>query len=394
MHDFCPQCLYSKAHPFGLNITNDECSGCFTHREKDAIDWSVKREELEIAIKKYKRQKEKYDCVVPVVGDAEDFYTLSKVLELGLSPLVVCVNDYFKNDIGWHNLHQLITHFDVDSFVFNPDIRVYKELVRTSLRKFDHILLPFIQLHTSFPVHVAYERNIPLIIWGQNQAVEQVGKFSHHDAVEMSKWSRRQHDLFQVETDFLIGNGAQVNLQHLNYYQYPDPSMLDRRGIKGLYLSNYFRWDPLEQNQSVVDFGFIPESNCSSFDIYERAGSSVYYQLHDLLKYKRVGYRKVDDHIAREIRHGRLSRDEGIRVGSHYKASKVKIKPFFDWLDVTRSGYEWFCQHKLASLQHLISDGSDDFRKITLPKKINDKLSQSKSPVKHHVLFAKGLYIN
>tara|TARA_R110001599_G_scaffold3083_1_gene17209 strand:- start:6358 stop:7539 length:1182 start_codon:yes stop_codon:yes gene_type:complete len=393
MHEFCPKCQYPKTHPFGLSITNSECSGCFTHREKDAIDWSVKREELESAIKKYKKQSKKYDCVVPVVGDAEDFYTLSKVLGLGLSPLVVCVNDYFKNDIGWHNLHQLITHFDVDSFVFNPDIRVYKDLVRTSLRKFDHILLPFIQLHTSFPVHVAYERNIPLIIWGQNQAVEQVGKFSHNDSVEMSRWSRRQHDLFEVETDFLIGNGAQVDLRHLNYYQYPKLPELNRRGIKGLYLSNYFRWDPLSQNQSVVDFGFKPESNASSFDIYERAGSSVYYQLHDLLKYKRVGYRKIDDHVAREIRHGRLNNEEGILISNHYKASRVNVRPFFDWLDVTNSGYEWFCQHRLSSLDHLISKDGDAFKDITLPNKIIDKLSSSTEAINHYMLFGKGLFI-
>ena len=391
MHKFCPKCQYPKAHPFGLSVTNTECSGCFTHREKDAIDWSVKREELESEIKRYKKQNKKYDCIVPVIGDAEDFYTLSKVLEFGLSPLVVCVNDYFKNDIGWHNLHQLITHFDVDSFVFNPDIRVYKDLVRTSLRKFDHILLPFLQLHTSFPVHVAYERNIPLIIWGQNQAVEQVGKFSHHDAVQMSRWSRRQHDLFEVETDFLIGNGAQVDLRSLNYYQYPKVQELRRKGVKGLYLSNYFRWDPLSQNQSVVEFGFQSESNTSSFDIYERAGSSVYYHLHDLLKYKRVGYRKVDDHIAREIRHGRLNIEEGIRISSHYRHSKVNIKPFFDWLDVTSSGYEWFCQHRLSSLKHLISKDNGDFKKVTLPDKINDKLCQSTDAINHHVLFGKGL---
>ena len=112
------------------------------------------------------------------MGDAEDFFVLQKVLKLGLNPLLVSVNDYFKNDIGWHNLHQLITYFDVDSMVYNPDISVYKDLVRTSLRKLDHILLPFLTLHTSFPVHIAKQRKIPLIVWGQNQSVEQVGKFS------------------------------------------------------------------------------------------------------------------------------------------------------------------------------------------------------------------------
>jgi len=164
MPNKCSKCLYDSSHPFGLSIYNDGCSGCYTHKEKYTIDWDKKQEELNDIVRWAKKRSKVYDCVVPVVGDAEDYYVLSKVLELGLNPLVISVNDYFKNDIGWHNLHQLITYFDVDSFLFNPDIRVYKDLIRTSLRKFDHILLPFLTLHTSFPVHIAQNRKIPLII--------------------------------------------------------------------------------------------------------------------------------------------------------------------------------------------------------------------------------------
>jgi N-acetyl sugar amidotransferase len=390
----CPKCHYPINHPFGLIVTEHECSGCFNHKEKDEIDWAFKAVELERTLRQYKKQHSKYDCVVPVVGDAEDYYTLSKVLELGLSPLVVCVNDYFKNDIGWHNLHNLITHFDVDSFVFNPDTRVYKDLVRTSLRKFDHMMLPFLQLHTSFPVHVAYERKIPLVIWGQNQAVEQVGKFSHHDAAEMSRWSRREHDLFNVEIEHLIGNGAQVNERELNYYRYPETSSLSRRGVRGLYLSNYMRWDPIAQNQAMTEFGFVPETNTATFDIYERAGSSVYYHLHDVLKMKRVGYRKVNDHVAREIRHGRITSDEGQNLLYHYSGSKAYIKPFFDWLGVTKSGYDWFKMHRLDSVSELITESANnETLQVSLPDKLNGMLSPSKEATEHHIIFGKGVYI-
>jgi N-acetyl sugar amidotransferase len=387
----CPKCLYDDSHPFGLGIGETECSGCITHKEKDIFDWDERRNELEICVKKYKKYSKKYDCVVPVVGDAEDFYTLSKVIELGLSPLVVCVNDYFKNDIGWHNIHQLITHFDVDSFVFNPDIRVYKELVKTSLRKYSHVLLPFLQLHTSFPVHVAFERKIPLVIWGQNQAVEQVGKFSHIDAAEMSRWSRRQHDLFETDVDELIGNGAQVDTRHLNYYQYPSIRKLERRGVVGLYLSNYLRWDPLAQNKSVVKFGFQPETNASTFDVYERAGSSVYYKFHDLLKYKRTGYRKIRDHLVREIRHGRLTRAEAVVIEATYSQSQVNIKPFFDWLGTSKSGYDWFKMHRLHDVLHLITEDEAEIKNIVLPSEIQNLVCQAQKSREEFMFFDKGI---
>lgn len=391
----CPKCYYPLSHPFGLTINEQECSGCLTHKEKDQINWDDKANELELVLGRFKKQHSRYDCVVPVVGDAEDYYTLSKVLGVGLSPLVVCVNDYFKNDIGWHNLHNLITHFDVDSFVFNPDIRVYKDLVRTSLRKFDHIMLPFLQLHTAFPVHVAYERKIPLIVWGQNQAVEQVGKFSHGDAAEMSRWNRREHDLFNVEVGHLIGNGAQVDERDLNYYRYPEISSIARRGVRGLYLSNYMRWDPIAQNQAMTEFGFIPEASSATFDIYERAGSSVYYHFHDLLKLKRVGYRKINDHVAREVRHGRITGDEGRKLLTYYSNRKVYIKSFFDWLGVTKSGYDWFKMHRLNNVANLISEVKVDVSHPIIPDMLQHRLDLelTKRVKKEFVVFDKGVYI-
>lgn len=389
----CPKCHYPLDHRLGLTINGQECSGCLTHKEKDQINWGEKSNELSSILQSYKKQHRRYDCIVPVVGDAEDYYTLSNVLHSGLSPLVVCVNDYFKNDIGWHNLHNLITHFDVDSFVFNPDIRVYKDLVRTSLRKFDHILLPFLQLHTAFPVHVAYERKIPLIIWGQNQAIEQVGKFSHNDAVEMSRWNRREHDLFNVEVENLVGNGAQVNERDLNYYRYPEINNLSRRGVRGIYLSNYIRWDPILQNQRMQEYGFIPQDNNSTFDVYERAGSSVYYNLHDLLKMKRCGFRKISDHTAREIRHGRITSEEGSLIIKSYSTKKIYIKPFFEWLGVTKTGYEWFEKHRLKQVDDLITQERNEEIVVNLPIKLREKLTQGKKSHEDFVIFGKGVHI-
>jgi N-acetyl sugar amidotransferase len=387
----CPKCHYPVNHPFGLIINKKECSGCITHIEKDTLNWENKGHELESIVKVYKKNKNHYNCVVPVNGDAEDYYTISRVLKLGLSPLVVYVNDYFKNDIGWYNFHNLITYFDVDSFTFNPDIRVYKDLIRTSLRKYDHILLPSLQLSTSFPIHIAKERNIPLVVWGQNQAIEQVGKFSHHDEVEMSRWYRREHDLFNVEIKDLIGNGAQVNEDLLNYYKYPNIKLLNKNGIKGLYLSNYMRWDPLDQNRKMRKYGFMPEKNQSTFDIYERAGSSVYYKFHDLLKYKRNGYRKINDHVAREIRHARLTSKEGQELIEQYMKNQIDIKPFFKWIGSTKSGYEWYLKERLSDVRSLVGTETE---KIEIPMGLKKMLEgPSKNPERNYITYHKGLDI-
>ena len=133
----------------------------------------------------------------------------------------------------------------------------------------------------------------------------------------MSSWSRIEHDLFGNDIETLMGNGAQVNQRKVNYYRYPSVSILGS-DIKGVYLSNYMLWDPLKQNHSTLAFGFKPESSPYTFDPYERAGSSVYYGIHDILKLERQGYRKVKDHLSREIRHGRITQNESVILENHF----------------------------------------------------------------------------
>ena len=390
----CKYCLYDSNHPFGITYKNQKCLGCITHTEKYNLDWNKRYSFLKEEVKKAKNKSQTYDCVVPVIGDAEDYFVVQEVLKLGMNPLVVSVNSYFNNDIGWTNLHNLITHFDVDSWVYNPEKQTYQELIRTSLRKYNHMYLPWIQLHTSFPVHGANEKSIPLRVWGGNQSVEQVGKFSHNDCVEMSSWSRVEHDLFGEDTESLIGNGAQVNERKLNYYNYPSSLKNLSKKVKGIYLSNYLPWDPLKQNHSMVSkHGFKPEANLYSFDPYERAGSSIYYDIHDLLKYERLGYRKITDHCTREIRHGRLTKQEGINIKLKFTFRKVNINPFFNWLNVSKSGIDWFIKHRLSKTANLISNTKVGYEKIIFPKKLNIFISDSLEPKSEFISYGKGIKI-
>lgn len=390
----CKNCLYPESHAFGLTFHDGICSGCFTHNEKYQLNWEARKEALLEKISLIsKKNNSKYDCVIPYSGDAEDYHVVSLVLGMGLNPLMVSINDYFLNDIGWHNAHNLITHFDLDSYNFNPEISAYKELVRTSLRKYTHALWPSLALKSAFPIHVAKQKKIPLIISGQNQPIEQVGKFSHLDEVEMTGWSRQEHDLFGFEVEDLLGSGGHVVSADHPYYSYPELSKLGSGQLVGMYLSNYFLWDPLYQNAEVLKYGFIPQDQFSTFDPYERAGSSIYYNFHDLSKLLRHGYRKVNDHVAREIRHARLDPEQGNRIISFYKDQPVYIKDFFKWLDVSDSGYQWFVSHKLKDVMHLISDTRvpNVSSSSLLPSSLKQYLLPGKDPGHLFQTFMKGI---
>tara|TARA_Y100001933_G_scaffold263584_1_gene325604 strand:+ start:701 stop:1891 length:1191 start_codon:yes stop_codon:yes gene_type:complete len=396
MSKSCVNCLHGSTHPFGITFIDQLCSGCYTHNEKYDIDWQLRHEKLlEIVSKStsYRSMRTIYDCIIPISGVAEDYFVVQQVLGLGLNPLLVAVNDYFINDIGWYNLHNLITVFDLDSQIYSPNLKDYKELVSTSFRKHLHILYPSLSLNSSYPVHVAIERNIPLIIWGQSQPIEQVGKYSHLDSVEMTKWSQVEHDRIGLDVSRIIGNGAQLNPERLTYYDYPIEAIrLGCRAPIGIYLNNFMKWDPLIQNYSILKYGFKPQYESATFDPYDRAGSSVYYSVHDLSRLIRHGYRKVRDHLNREIRHGRIDRKTSLSIYKYYSDQKINMTPFFDWLDITESGRQWILQHLLADYNDLLTN--EEFISplpSDLPLTIKDLIDRSYNPDESFIAFGKGI---
>jgi len=271
--------------------------------------------------------------------------------------LLVYVNNYFGTDLSWRNLHNLETHFDLDLMTFNPNLNIYKEAIRTSLRKFDSLYWPYQAIKTAYPVRLALDMKIPLILWGGLQATEQVGKFSHNDKVEMSGWNRVQHDLFAVDEADFFGTGAQISKSEQFHYTYPDLKLASK--VVGVYLSNYVRWDPWKQNYDMLKYGFTPEYSQHTFDQYERSGSSVFYGVHDLLRLEKHGYLKVRDQLSREIRHGRILKHDAEELHLKYLNQGVDIEPFFNWIGATESGTKLFIKERIIRVVNKISSNSD-----------------------------------
>jgi hypothetical protein len=388
----CLLCLDDYCHPMGQLFDNSGlCSGCITHKEKDYIDWDKKWLALQDMCSRVlkNRIKATYDCIIPLNADAEDYYIVETALKLNLKPLLLYVNNYFGTDLSWRNLHTLETNFDLDLVTFNPNINTYTEAIRTSLRKYNSVYWPYQALKTAYPVRLALDMKIPLILWGALQATEQTGKFSHNDEVEMSGWSRIQHDLFAVDEADFFGTGAQVSDIEQFHYSYPD--LKEASKVKGIYLSNYIRWDPWKQNHSMLKYGFMPENTHYTFDQYERAGSSIFYAVHDLLRLENHGYLKVRDHLSREIRHGRISKIDAEKLYSKYLSQHINIKPFFDWLGLTKSGLKLFTKERFLNSSSKISNKEN--MAVNAKKYFNDNFLKDNASITNldFVIYHKGI---
>ncbi|MEN9417821.1 MAG: hypothetical protein RI988_1441 [Pseudomonadota bacterium] len=342
----CRRCLYTSAHPLGLVIDAEGiCSGCRVHEEKDRLDWRERWERLTRLVAPYRSTSgEQYDCIVPVSGAGDSYYIVHLVKErLGLNPLLVAYNKYFNTPLGIRNLAHLRIRFDCDIVQQNVNPRSVKKITRTTLREVGSMYWHCLAGQSVFPVQTAVRHRIPLIIWGAHQGLEQVGMYSHEDEVEMSRRHRKDHDLLGREADDLLTLFDTLKEEDIWQYRYPDDAALAAVGVRGIYLGNYVRWDPKAQHeQMVASHGYRSASVARTFETFDHVDCWNYMDLHDQMKLFRHGYSKVTDHATREIRHGRITRAQGLAlVRRHEQAPLQHLDKFCQWLGVDPGGLQF-----------------------------------------------------
>ena len=351
----CSRCLYHTNHPLGLILDSDGvCSGCRVHEEKDSLDWNSRFIDLRKITDSYKLKKSNnYDCIVPVTGGQDTFFIVHTVVhELGLNPLLVNFNRNFNSAQGIRNLATLRTSFSTDfrQFTINPTIA--RKVVRTTLANLGTINWLSIAGQTSLPVRLASELGIPLIIWGAHQGVEQVGMFSHIDEVEMTSRYRTEHDLMGIDEENLFEFDPDFRPEDISSLKYPTDDSLQQNGTRGIYLSNFMRWDPVTQHEFVREkYGYTGRKSNRTYYEFDNPDCPIYLGFQDLLKVKRLGYGKVSDQLVRDIRHKRVDRKKALEIEQeHLGRAPEGLLEFADWLGIS-----------LKNFDSLLLDQSRDF---------------------------------
>jgi N-acetyl sugar amidotransferase len=339
----CQRCLYPSNHPLGLIIDAEGiCSGCRIHEEKNSLDWQQRWTRLEKMVAEYKsRDKAHYDCIVPVSGGQDSYYIVHLVKEkLGLNPLLVSYNKYWNTPVGIKNLANLRIRFNCDIVMQNVNPIAVKNIVKTTLRTMGSLYWHCIAGQTVFPVQTAVRYKIPLIIWGAHQGLEQVGMFSHEHEVEMTRRYRKDHDLMGYEADDLLTTFDTLAESDIWQYRYPDDQDLNSIGVRGIYLGNYVRWDPKAQHELMIEKHNYQTAKFSrTFDCYDYVDCHHYMHLHDEIKMLKTGFSKVTDHACREIRHGRLTREQGVSLINHHQNMPSKHTDLIlEWLGINKKG--------------------------------------------------------
>tara|TARA_B100000315_G_scaffold256259_1_gene301747 strand:+ start:265 stop:1431 length:1167 start_codon:yes stop_codon:yes gene_type:complete len=116
---------------------NGVCTFCHIHdelEEKFSLNSNIENE-LNVIIEKIKKdgKRKKYDCIVGVSGGKDSSFTLVKVVELGLNPLVVHFDNGWNSDIAVNNIKNLCSKLNVHLYTHVADWEEFKDLQKSFL---------------------------------------------------------------------------------------------------------------------------------------------------------------------------------------------------------------------------------------------------------------------
>ena len=335
---YCLECVYPSVS-VNLEISDGICSACKTARAFNSATpeyWQGRKKVFEDIISDVKESNlSNYDCIIPVSGGKDSYFQAHVIAkEYGLKPLLVTYhgNNYLPE--GDYNRDRMREVFDADHLVFGPSIEVLKKLNRIAFNLMGDMNW---QNHCgimTYPIQVAVAFKVPLIIWGEI-AWDISGMHDPEDFVEFSARTRHEHALRGFEWDSMT-NDLRDFLQEkdLLWAKYPgDKEILDV-GVRGLYIGNFFKWDPNSNTKKMIDsYGWKPADK--PFERTYRTMSNLddRYEngIHDYLKFIKFGYGRASDHASKDIRAGLMDRKTGIEMVKKYDS--VIPSDLYHWLE-------------------------------------------------------------
>ena len=385
---FCKTCVYPSSSAATLEFNEEGiCSGCLVAQEKYEIDWNERRIELDELLEKYKSKGNNYyDCIIPVSGGKDSYYQIHVIKELGYNPLLVTYNANNYTSTGLKNLQNMREVFGVDHIFFTPAVETIKVLNRLGV-----IVMGDMNWHAhsgifTYPIRVAVDMNIPLMIWGEHGRKYVAGMFSYDDYIEFTYRDRHEHANRSYEwydmLKFASQYGEKLEEKNMVPWMYPSDEEINRVGVRGIFISNYVEWDENKHLELIKEkYGFI-ESEVDFERTYRRMSNLDDMHengLHDYLRWVKFGYGRTTDHASKDIRNNHMTRNEG--VSETLERDHIKPKDLERWLsyvgwsekefdkiaDSFRDPRVWWIKNGLWIKKNI--DGNEkSYGKVSLPE--------------------------
>jgi N-acetyl sugar amidotransferase len=318
---------------------------------KEKIDWISRKGELHTLADSI-RGKNSYDCILPFSGGKDSVWTLYYVVkELGLKPLVVSFDHGFYRANLLNNRERVLKKLGVDSLVFTPNWKLVQKLMLQSfLEKGDFCW----HCHTgifSYPMWVAIEKQIPLVIWGEPSS--EYTSYYDYSAIELVDENRFNRIVnLGISADDMyerLGDGFQP--RDLLPFTYPAAKDLKNLGVKSVPLGSYIPWDVRQQTETIkTELGWTGDFVEGVPPGYDYEKIECYMQgVRDYIKFIKRGYARTTHLTSIDIRNERITREEALKLVEQFEGVRpYSLDLFLEYTGLTElEFFEIAISHKV-----------------------------------------------
>ena len=313
------------------------CNACRTQISKQTIDWKQRQEWLEELCEDVKKSHNgAYDCLVPVSGGKDSFYQAYTMRQLGMRILCVVLSPHLPTTEGIFNLNNLVNKLDVDLIKVTLKPSVYKKVRKKTFLKQGEPAWAEHCTVFSVTANIAKLYEVPLIVWGEDIAVEFGGEQN----------TTSKSDAIDIGTNDLIGNKTILNwldddisLKDVFFYQYPPLDILKKIGVKAIYLGYYHFWDGYKNYRLAAKNGFknrVEGSLSGNYLDYDNIDEKL-CEINIWLKYIKFGFWRPTDQTCYHIWNGYLTREEAVKIVNRLQNEfpKEYFRDFLRYHDIT-----------------------------------------------------------
>lgn len=316
---FCKKCTVSNQRP---RISFDEhgvCSACnFAEFKRTKINWAERERELIALCDKHRRNDGSYDVIVPCSGGKDGGFVAHQLkYKYGMNPLTVTWAPLLPTDIGQRNLHNFI-QAGFDNILGTPNGKITQKLTNLAFLHLGDPFQPFIYGQTNFPMRMAVQHKVQLIMYGENGEVEYGGDMKNAFRSTREIADHDKHYFSGLPPEFWVEHGVSAN--DMMPFMAPPFEQIQLNRTEIHFFGYYKLWDPQENFYYCTEHtGFVPNTERSegTYSKYASLDDRV-DGFHYYLGFIKFGIGRTTSDTAHEIRDGKITREEGVALVRKY----------------------------------------------------------------------------
>lgn len=337
---FCKKCTVSNQRP---RITFNEegvCSACqYAEYKRKEIDWEQRDKELIALCDKYRKNNGEYDVIVPCSGGKDGSFVAHQLkYKYGMNPLTVTWAPLLATELGRKNLDAFIDS-GFDNVLGKPNGITTKKLTHLATKHMGDPFQPFIYGQTNFPLKMAVQHKVSLIMYGENGEVEYGGSMKNAFRPDREIQDHDEHYFSGMPPQFWENHG--LSKADLAPFMAPSYKEIINNQTTIHFFGYYKMWDAYNIYEYCRDNTGFTASEVRTEGTYTNYASldDKLDGFHYFLAHLKFGICRATADTAQEIRAGRITREEGIELVKKYDGEypKKHHKKFLEYCGISDS---------------------------------------------------------